>query len=70
MCENMNIDNKNESKIKHPDDNGTAIVGEINSKTKVFNIQSNGSKPYDTNNMIKQSEGKWGDYYNRFFIVA
>ena len=33
----------------------TVIIGEMDSRKQVFNIQSSGTKPYDTNNMLKPS---------------
>lgn len=54
MCNNG--DNKNsDNVIRHSDDRGTVIIGEINSRKKVFNIQSSGIKPYDTSSMLKPS---------------
>lgn len=50
-----NANNNNGGVIKHLDDRGTVIVGELNSRKQVFNIQSSGTKPYDTNNMLKPS---------------
>lgn len=47
--------NNNNGKIKHSDGRDTVIVGELNSRKQVFNIQSSGTKPYDTNNMLKPS---------------
>ncbi len=33
-----------------------AIISETNSIKQIFNIQSSGTKPYDTNNMLKSSD--------------
>lgn len=54
MCDNNNNKN-NDNVIKHSDGSGSVIIGEINSRTQVFNIQSSGTKPYDTSNMLKPS---------------
>jgi len=53
MGDNANTNNNNT--LQHTDDSSTVIVGEINSRLQVFNIQSSGTKPYDTSNMLKPS---------------
>ncbi len=50
-------DNTGSHTIKHSDNNGAA-VGKTNKNRQVFNVQSGNSKPYDTNNMVKQPENK------------
>ena len=50
--------NINNNTSQHPDNINTITISEINSKTQIFNIQSNGSKTYDTNNMVKQPKNK------------
>ena len=50
-----NANDKNRSTEKHSNDKGTVIIGENNSKKQVFNVQSSGTKPYDTSNVLKQS---------------
>ena len=71
-----NANNNNSGTIKHSDDRGTVIVGELNSRKQVFNIQSSGTKPYDTSNMLKpsgsndQSKNEWGDSNKGILIVV
>ena len=73
MCHNKN-NKTNDNVIRHSDHRSSVIVGEINSRKQVFNIQSSGTKPYDTSNMLKPSgsnnHNKWGDLYRRIFIIV
>lgn len=50
-----NANDKSRSTEKHSNDKDTVIIGESNSKKQVFNVQSSGTKPYDTSNVLKQS---------------
>lgn len=54
MKDNTNNNNINNT-LQHSDDRGTVCIGEINSRKQVFNVQSSGTKPYDTSNMLKSS---------------
>ena len=70
-----NTNNNNNNTLQHSDDGSTVCISEINSRKQVFNVQSSGTKPYDTSNILKpsgsnnQNKNEWGDSYRRILII-